>query len=48
MAMIKSVDALMLEHRGETNQDHSKTSVELKNYTTKEISQKHSNPISIP
>jgi len=30
MAMIKSVDALMLEHRGETNQDHSKTSVELK------------------
>lgn len=30
MVMIKSVDALMLEHRGETNQDHSKTSVELK------------------
>jgi uncharacterized protein (UPF0332 family) len=30
MAMIKSVDALMLEHRGETNQDHSNTSVELK------------------
>ena len=30
MAMIKSVDALMLEYRGETNQDHSKTSVELK------------------
>ena len=30
MAMIKSVDSLMLEHRGETNQDHSKTSVELK------------------
>lgn len=30
MAMIKSVDALMLEHRGETNEDHSKTSRELK------------------
>lgn len=26
MAMIKSVDALMLEHRGETVQDHSRTS----------------------
>ncbi len=30
MAMIKSVDALMLEHRGETNEDHSTTSRALK------------------
>ncbi len=30
MAMIKSVDALMLEHRGETVKDHSRTSRELK------------------
>jgi len=29
MAMIKSIDALMLEYRGETNQDHSKTANEL-------------------
>ena len=29
MAMIKSVDALMLEYRGETNKDHSKTANEL-------------------
>lgn len=29
MAMIKSVDALMLEHRGSTNQDHSKTANQL-------------------
>jgi HEPN domain. len=29
MAMIKSVDALMLEHRGSTNRDHSKTANEL-------------------
>lgn len=30
MAMIKSVDALMLEYRAETNKDHSKTANELK------------------
>lgn len=30
MAMIKSVDALMLENSGETVKDHSKTSIELK------------------
>ena len=29
MAMIKSVDALMLNYRGETNQDHSKTANQL-------------------
>ena len=29
MAMIKSVDALMLKYRGETNKDHSKTANEL-------------------
>lgn len=29
MAMIKSVDALMIEYRGETNKDHSKTANEL-------------------
>lgn len=29
MSMIKSVDALMLEYRGETNKDHSKTANEL-------------------
>jgi len=29
MAMIKSVDALMLEKRGRTNKDHSKTSRSL-------------------
>ncbi|WP_414838314.1 HEPN domain-containing protein [Candidatus Nanosalina sp. VS9-1] len=29
MAMIKSIDALMLEYRGETNQDHSKTANQL-------------------
>jgi uncharacterized protein (UPF0332 family) len=29
MAMIKSVDALMLEYRGETNKDHSKTANKL-------------------
>lgn len=30
MAMIKSVDALMLEQRGSTNRDHSKTANELR------------------
>lgn len=30
MSMIKSVDALMLKHRGENNEDHSTTSRELK------------------
>lgn len=29
MAMIKSIDALMLEYRGDTNQDHSKTANQL-------------------
>lgn len=29
MAMIKSIDALMLEYRNDTNQDHSKTANEL-------------------
>lgn len=29
MAMIKSVDALMLEYRGKTNKDHSKTANQL-------------------
>ena len=29
MSMIKSIDALMLEYRGETNQDHSETANEL-------------------
>jgi uncharacterized protein (UPF0332 family) len=30
MAMIKSVDAMMLKHRGSTNRDHSKTANELR------------------
>lgn len=30
MSMIKSVDALMIEYRGDTNKDHSKTSQELR------------------
>ena len=29
MAMIKSIDAMMLQYRGNTNQDHSKTANEL-------------------
>lgn len=29
MSMIKSVDALMIEYRGDTNKDHSKTAREL-------------------
>lgn len=29
MSMIKSVDALMLKHRGKTNKDHSKTANKL-------------------
>jgi len=29
MAMIKSIDALMLKYRGNTNQDHSKTANKL-------------------
>ncbi|PSG99195.1 MAG: hypothetical protein BRC29_03655 [Nanohaloarchaea archaeon SW_7_43_1] len=40
MAMIKSVDALMLESSGETVKDHSKTSIELKKlYNQGEISE---------
>lgn len=30
MSMIKSVDALMLRHRGKVNKDHSKTANELR------------------
>lgn len=30
MSMIKSVDALMLKHRGKVNKDHSKTANELR------------------
>jgi uncharacterized protein (UPF0332 family) len=40
MSMIKSVDALMLESRGKTVKDHSKTSNKLKKlYDDKEISE---------
>lgn len=31
MSMIKSIDALMIEYRGETNKDHSKTARALQN-----------------
>jgi len=47
MSMIKSVDALMLKHRGKVNKDHSKTANELKKlYEEKLISEDFSSNIN--
>lgn len=46
MSMIKSVDALMLERRGKTNKDHSKTAKQLKKlYRDNLISEKFSSNV---